>query len=69
MEIFANFRNINTDPYLLFIKEKYKDKPITFWYDKMPSSAEELSRNSYNFYFYTNLMNFLAYTIMPLKSI
>jgi hypothetical protein len=51
MEIFANFRNINTDPYLLFIKEKYKDKPITFWYDKMPSSAEELSRNSYNFLF------------------
>jgi hypothetical protein len=51
MEIFANFRNINTDPYLLFIKEKYKDKPITFWYDKMPSSAEELSRNPYNFLF------------------
>jgi hypothetical protein len=51
MEIFANFRNINTDPYLLFIKEKYKGKPITFWYDKIPSSAEELSRNPYNFLF------------------
>ena len=51
MEIFANFRDINTDPYLLFIKEKYKGKPITFWYDKIPSSAEELSRNPYNFLF------------------
>ena len=51
MKIFANFRDINTDPYLLFIKEKYKGKPITFWYDKIPSSAEELSRNPYNFLF------------------
>ena len=33
MDIIANFRDPNTDPYLLFIKEKYKDKPFTFWYD------------------------------------
>ena len=51
MLIQANFRDINTEPYLLFIKEKYKDKPITFWYDKFPSNQEELNQNPYNFLF------------------
>lgn len=51
MEIFANFRDINTDPYLLYIKEKYGDKPITFWYDKFPESEEQLKINPYNFLF------------------
>jgi len=51
MEIFANFRDINTDPYLLYIKAKYGDKPITFWYDKLPTSLNELNINPYNFLF------------------
>ena len=51
MEIFSNFRDANTDPYMLYIKEKYDDKPFTFWYDKFPSSQEELIINPYNFLF------------------
>jgi len=37
MVIFSNFRDSESDPYLFFIKEKYKDKPFTFWYDKLPT--------------------------------
>jgi hypothetical protein len=51
MDIIANFRDPNTDPYLLFIKEKYKDKPFTFWYDKLPNNFHELQLNPYNFLF------------------
>jgi hypothetical protein len=51
MLIQANFRDSNTDPYLLYLKDKYKDKPITFWYDKLPSSQIELNQNPYNFLF------------------
>jgi hypothetical protein len=28
MIFFSNFRNSESDPYLLFIKEKYSNKPI-----------------------------------------
>lgn len=51
MEIFANFRNPKTDPWLLFLSKRYKDKPITFWYDKFPESEDQLKINSYNFLF------------------
>jgi hypothetical protein len=51
MKIFSNFRNSETDPYLIFIREKYKDKPFTFWYDKLPDNVDQLSLNPYNFLF------------------
>jgi len=51
MLIQANFRDVNTDPYLLYLKEKYQDKSVTFWYDKFPSTQEELNQNPYNFLF------------------
>ena len=49
MNIIANFRNPDSDPYLLFIKEKYSDKPFTFWFDKLPKNKEQLELNPYNF--------------------
>lgn len=51
MDIFANFRNPDDDAYLIFLKEKYKDKPFTFWYDKFPENPSQLSVNPYNFLF------------------
>lgn len=51
MVVFSNFRDSESDPYLLFIKEKYKDKPFTFWYDKLPDSVDQLKVNPYNFLF------------------
>jgi len=51
MEIFANFRNPDDDAYLIFLKEKYKDKPFTFWYDKFPENQNQLQVNPYNFLF------------------
>lgn len=51
MKIFSNFRDSNTDPYLIFIQQKYKDKPITFWYDRFPEDIEQLLINPYNFLF------------------
>ena len=42
-------RNPDSDPYLLFIKEKYSDKPFTFWFDKLPKNKEQLELNPYNF--------------------
>jgi len=51
MEIFSNFRNPETDPYLIFIKQKYGNKPITFWYDKFPENPNQLNINPYNILF------------------
>ena len=51
MKILSNFRAADSDPYMLYIKEKYENKPFTFWYDKLPSSLEELQINPYNFLF------------------
>lgn len=51
MKIFSNFRDPNTDPYLLHIQNRYKDKPFTFWYDKFPSTINELNENPYNILF------------------
>jgi hypothetical protein len=51
MNIIANFRNPENDPYLLFLKQKYENKPITFWYDKFPENIEQLQINPYNFLF------------------
>lgn len=51
MEIFANFRNPDDDAYLIFLKEKYRGKPFTFWYDKFPENQSQLRVNPYNFLF------------------
>jgi len=51
VDILSNFRDPNTDPYLLFIKNKYDSKPFTFWYDKLPNNIGELKLNPYNFLF------------------
>jgi hypothetical protein len=51
MKVFANFRNPQLDPWLVFLQERYKDKPITLWYDKFPESEEQLRLNPYNFLF------------------
>lgn len=51
MNILSNFRDPNIDPYLLFIKQKYKDKPITFWYDRLPENQNQLDINPYNILF------------------
>jgi hypothetical protein len=51
MKILSNFRDSESDPYLFFIKEKYKNKPFTFWYDKLPDSIDQLNINPYNFLF------------------
>ncbi len=51
MKIFSNFRDSETDPYLSFITQKYKNKSVTFWYDKFPENASQLSINPYNILF------------------
>ncbi len=51
MKIFSNFRNSDTDPFFDILKEKYQDKPFTFWYDKFPDNANQLNINPYNFLF------------------
>jgi hypothetical protein len=61
MNIIANFRNPKTDPYLVFLKEKYKDYPITFWYDKFPEKEEQLKINPYNFLFLHEPDEFFGY--------
>jgi hypothetical protein len=48
MKIFTNFRSEN-DPDYDGIKEICKDKPITFFYDYVPQSMEQLTLNPYNF--------------------
>jgi hypothetical protein len=49
LKIFSNFRNPDTDPLFGYIREKYSSKPITIFYEKFPSSKEELEINPYNF--------------------
>ena len=51
MKIFSNFRDVDSDPYLLYIKKICKGKPFTFWYDKFPTNIDELKINPYNFLF------------------
>jgi hypothetical protein len=46
-KLFSNFRP-QTDPYFKVL-EKYKDKPITFFYDYIPQNIEQLQINPYNF--------------------
>ena len=48
MKVFANFRSAESDPTFLSLKEKYKDKPITFLYDYPPKDITELSINPIN---------------------
>ena len=61
MNIISNFRDPETDPYLLFIKQRYDNKPITFWYDKLPESPEQLKINPYNFLFLHEPNEFFGY--------
>jgi hypothetical protein len=48
MKVFANFRSAESDPTFSALKEKYKDKPITFFYDSPPKDITELSINPIN---------------------
>ena len=48
MKVFANFRSAESDPTFSTLKEKYKDKPITFLYDYPPKDITELSINPIN---------------------
>jgi hypothetical protein len=67
MHIFANFRNPISDPYLLYIKEKFGNKPITFWYDKFPESQDQLNINPYNFLFIHEPNEFFGYATPAIK--
>lgn len=48
LKIFTNFRKPD-DPLYDSFKEKFKDKPITLFYDYPPRNIEELQINPYNF--------------------
>jgi len=48
LKIFSNFRSLD-DPLYSAFKEKFKDKPITLFYDYPPKNVEELQINPYNF--------------------
>ena len=49
LKIFADFRNPDTDPLFIHLKEKFSDKPFTIFYERFPHSKEELEINPYNF--------------------
>jgi hypothetical protein len=48
MKIFSNFRSEN-DPLYNILREKFNNKPITFFYDYIPKNIDELNINPYNF--------------------
>jgi hypothetical protein len=49
MKIFANFRSAEEDITFNILKDKFGDKPITFFYDYIPQTTSELQLNPYNF--------------------
>jgi hypothetical protein len=49
LKIISSFRDPDTDPLFEYIREKYSDVPITLFYERFPSSEEELKINPYNF--------------------
>jgi len=49
MKIFSNFRSVDDDVIFNSLREKYSNKPITFFYDYIPQSMEQLTINPYNF--------------------
>tara|TARA_R110001592_G_scaffold15315_2_gene66974 strand:- start:7368 stop:8258 length:891 start_codon:yes stop_codon:yes gene_type:complete len=51
MEIFSNFRSLKDDHFLIYLNNRYRNKPITFWYDKFPDNPNQLEINPYNFLF------------------
>ena len=51
MKLFSNFRDPDTDPYLCYIKQKYGNYPITFWYDRLPDTPDQININPYNVLF------------------
>ena len=67
MNIIANFRNPENDPYLVFLKEKYRDYPFTFWYDKFPESQDQLNINPYNFLFIHEPNEFFGYAAPAIR--
>ena len=48
MKIFSNFRNEN-DPLYNELRQSFKDKPITFFYDYIPQNIDQLNINPFNF--------------------
>ena len=49
LKIFADFRNSETDPLFVHIRKYFNDRPFTIFYERFPTSQEELSINPYNF--------------------
>jgi hypothetical protein len=49
MKIFSNFRSAEDDDIFNLLKEKWGDKPITFFYDYIPQDLKQLQINPYNF--------------------
>jgi len=49
MKIFSNFRSADDDEIFNSLREKFSDKPITFFYDFIPQSIQQLQINPYNF--------------------
>lgn len=49
IKIFSNFRNPETDPLFIYLKNKYGNYPITIFYEYIPTKIEELKINPYNF--------------------
>ena len=49
MKIFSNFRSAEEDVTFNKLKEKWNNKPITFFYDYVPQTIEQLQINPYNF--------------------
>jgi len=49
LKIFSNFRDTDTDPLFKHLRSYYQEKPITIFYERFPTSNEELLVNPYNF--------------------
>lgn len=48
LKIITSFRG-ESDPLFEFIRQRHSDQPITIFYERFPSSREELTLNPYNF--------------------
>jgi hypothetical protein len=49
MKVFANFRLADDDIIFNSLREKWSNKPITFFYDYIPQTVDQLNINPYNF--------------------
>ena len=68
MKIFSNFRSLENDHFLIYLNNRYKDKPITFWYDKFPENEEQLNINPYNFLFLHEPNEFFGFHDFAIKN-